>query len=51
MVEFTCRRCGGKRRLSDEDQDCFVCLGKGVIRITQEEVRELYRQDEKKNDR
>lgn len=43
MIEFTCRRCAGRRTIADDNgKPCFVCLGKGKIKIEPQKIRETY---------
>lgn len=49
-IDFVCRRCGGRGRHPEEIKDCFLCLGKGRIKIDLESVKKFYHR-RVKNDR
>lgn len=47
-IEFECRRCAGRGRRPEEDQDCYVCGGDGWIRVNRDEVHNhLVRRDQR----
>lgn len=43
IVDFECRRCGGRGRLPKDKKDCYICLGKKRIRLTEREVVDHFR--------
>jgi hypothetical protein len=48
MIEFTCRRCSGRRSLAEDNgAKCYVCLGEGTIRVYVKDVKDQYSQKPK----